>query len=182
VPISVAEIHQDVRKEGLGCGVPMTFIKLGPGTDYDKSTDLLEQVFLKLKSKWLCIYGPDTLQAGMGALLKGLRSLDAMTELECKGSELTPGWLHSVDRWIVDYEQDNQFNFLALRSTDMVRFYFRAIGDTGFIDKGLKVLDTPKQLFAGTKCILVSPKVFKQFKDVILDLANSSQRTRIFIV
>lgn len=180
--ISLANMYEDVRDEGLGIGIPMTFLKLGsPGVEYETSAKLLEYVFMRLKSKWVCVLGEATTQAGMGAFAKGMHQLQITTEFECSGKEISPNWLHSVDRWVVDYTGDDQFNFTALRTPDTVRFYLGVFEDLKFISKGLSVLDTPKKLFAGTKYIVVNRERYKQFREEILSLAKSSPRTRVFV-
>jgi len=112
----------------------------------------------------------------MGSLVKGLSAVGLNVELECTGSVKDPGWLRSVDRWVVDYVEEGGFNLNALRSQDMVRFTVRDTSSISRLEEGLKSLP----MFPGTKTIRLSGDTVLQQE--VFEIARRYQRTRIYQV
>lgn len=158
--ILVNKITEGIRLEGVNYGLPMTFILLGDGFPYDSAEDLVREVLLKSRNRWVCLKGEGTTMVGMGAVMKGIAAIGIQIEVECSGSMKDPGYLHTVDRWIVDYVENNLFNYSALRPQDMVRFFVEDVGDLGEVEEGLERLKT----FPGTKYIKskkINPRILK---------------------
>lgn len=180
--ISVKKIYQGVRTEGVNYGLPMTFVQLGEGNAYDSVDDLLKDIVMFTKCNWVCVLGEDTTQVGMGALVKALYSMGLTIEIVHDGTTRTPGWLHSVERWMVDYAKDNPFNYFALRTQDMVRFTVQQLED---LDDLPKVFEDLK-LCPGTKVIRVmqkpKPKETKELYQKAFELARKYERTRVYLV
>ena len=171
--ITVEKISEGIRKEGLNFGMPMAFIKLGEGTLYSSVDELVREVLMKTRCKWVCLLGESTTQVGMGTLAKGLSSLGLYTEVEVSGSVRDPGWLHVVDRWVVDYAENSLFNYNALRSSDMVRFTIKDRGDLSLMKSGFEEL----KLFSGTKYVKVESK---EVFDEVFQFARKYERSRIY--
>ncbi len=172
--IAVTQISEGVRKEGLNYGLPTVFVKLGPGSPYPQVEELVRDVLTLTKCTWVCILGEDTTQVGIGSLVKGLSAVGLNVELECSGKVKDPGWLRSVDRWLVDLVQDGIFNLGALRSQDMIRFTISTEDSLGALEENLRSLP----MFPGTKAINVtsSKLVAKVFQ-----VARKYPRTRIYL-
>ena len=172
--ITVEKISEGLRKEGLNYGMPMVFLKLGSGTPYSSVDELVREVLMKTRCKWVCLYGENTTQVGMGALVKGLSSLGLYTEVEVNGSVRDPGWLHAVDRWVVDYAENSLFNYNALRSSDMVRFIVEDRGDLSLVKKGFEEL----KLFPGTKYVKVETK---EVLEEVFQFVRRYERSRLYV-
>lgn len=151
--LSVGKMWEGVRQEGVNYGLPVMFIQLGPGAEYT-SEDLVKEVLVHTRCRWCCITGQNTTQVGMGTLVKGLSSVGMSIEVEVDGSIKDPGWLHTIDRWVVDYAKEGLFNYGALRSQDMIRFVIKGEGDLNFAKEGFEDL----KLFPGTKYLMVIPE------------------------
>lgn len=171
--ITVGKISEGVRGEGLNFGLPMVFIKLGMGTEYPSVDELLREVVMKTRCKWALLFGENTTQVGMGTLVKGLSSLGLYTEVEVSGSVRDPGWLHAVDRWVVDYTENALFNFNALRSSDMVRWTVVDRGDLSLMLSGFEEL----KLFPGTKYVRCSNK---ELESEVFQFVRKYERSRIY--
>lgn len=176
--LSIQKISQGIRLEGLGCGLPMTFIQLGPGDSYSKVDDLTGAIYSFSKTKWVCIYGGDTTQVGMGSLVKGLSSLNVLVELECQGEHRSPGWAHQADRWVVDYVDDGLFNYFGLRTQDSIRFTATMPGELDWIQKGFDYL----KLFPGLKYIRLIGSRVETLADPVFELVRKYERTRVYIL
>ncbi len=171
--ISVEKIQEGVRLEGLNYGLPTVFVKLGIGSIYLTVEELIRDILGPSRARWVCILGSNTTQVGLGTLIKGLSSTGFNTEVECWASVRAPGWLHSVDRWVIDYTKNPIFNLGGLRSADMVRFTVGEEEDLDFAEEGFKSL----KLFSGTKYLKVTNKSLwtKAFR-----LARGYDRTRLY--
>ena len=170
--IEVRKIWEGIRQEGLNYGLPMLFIKLGTGPSFQPE-ELVREVFTTTKCKWICLLGEDTTRVGMGTLVKGLSSLNLSSEVEVSGSVKDPGWIHTVDRWIVDFVEDGIFNYGALRSQDMIRFVLEEDGDLRFAEEKLEEL----RMFPGTKLLKLKTLTLLE-KSLIL--ARIHDRCRIY--
>jgi len=171
--IEAEKIWEGIRLEGLNYGLPTTFIKLGPGSEYN-SEELVREVLMHTKCKWVCILGKNTTQVGMGTLVKGLSSVGMYVEVEAGGDVRDPGWLHTVDRWVIDYVKEAAFNYGALRSQDMARFVVEGEGDLNFAKEGFEDL----KLFTGTKYV----KLFdKKLNSEVFSLVRKYERARLYL-
>jgi len=177
--IMVEKIWEGIRQEGLNYGLPMLFIELGLGPSFQPE-ELVREVLTTTKCKWVCLIGEETTRVGMGTLVKGLSSVNLSTEIEVSGSSKDPGWLHTVDRWIVDYVENGNFNYGALRSQDMIRFLIDGKGDLRFVGEKLEEL----RMFPGTKMLSVTK--ISQLDDTlvtdVLILARGYDRCRIYLL
>lgn len=176
--ITVEKIWEGVRREGLNFGLPTTFIQLGPGPEYS-SESLVKDILLNTRCKWVCIFGENTTQVGMGTLVKGLSSVGMYIEVEASGSVRDPGWLHTVDRWVIDYAKEGSFNYNALRSQDMIRFLVKGEGDLNFVRESFPDLS----MFPGTKYIKLDgdkTKVTAMFKGEAFALVRRNDRCRLY--
>lgn len=180
--ISVEKIYEGVRLEGVNYGLPMTFVKLGEGNDYSSGDDLLKDIVMFTKCNWVCLLGKDTTQVGMGNIVKALASMDLSIEVEQDGRTRTPGWMHSVERWLVDYIEGGPFNYFALRTQDMVRF---VIGHQGDLLELTTVFEDLKMCPA-TKCLVVlrqpKPGKNKELYQKAFELSRKYDRTRVYLV
>jgi len=170
--IMVEKIWEGVRLEGLNYGLPMLFIKLGIGPSFQPE-DLVREVLTTTKCKWICLIGEETTRVGMGTLVKGLSSVNLSTEIEVSGSSKDPGWIHTVDRWIVDYVENGNFNYGALRSQDMIRFILEGDSDARFAEGKMEEL----RMFPGTKLLKVTSL---DLAEKALILARGYDRCRIY--
>ena len=171
--ITVEKMSEGVRREGLSYGLPMVFLKLGPGDSYPSTDKLVREILMQAGCRWICLYGENTTQVGMGTVIKGLSSLGLYTEVEVDGSVRDPGWLHAVDRWVVDYRENALFNFNALRSVDAARFAVRDGKDLSLARKGFEEL----KLFPGTKYIRLSNQ---NMEDEAFQLVRKYERARLY--
>jgi len=170
MPILVKKIWEGVRLEGLNYGLPEAFLELGEGIEYSSSMELLRE-FLKVESRWVCIRGTGSTQVGFGSLVKGFGTINLNVELECDGSVRNPGWLNSVDRWVVDFSEEPLFDYYALRTADMLRFTIRNEKD----------LETAKRVFGSLK-LFPGTKYLKMLAPVpgAEELVRKYDRTRIY--
>ena len=173
--ISVRKIWEGIRLEGLNYGLPMLFIKLGTGPTFQPE-DLVREVLTTTKCKWICVLGEETTRVGMGTLIKGLSSVNLSTEVEVSGDVKDPGWIHTVDRWVVDYVDNGSFNYGALRSQDMIRFEIEGMGDLSFVGEKLEEL----RMFPGTKLLRLSSVPTEELLIQVLVLARGYDRCRIY--
>jgi len=121
--IPIVSIKTGLRQEGLNYGVPVTFITLG-GVDRLEIEDILKEVLSKsVKRSWVCIVGEefDPLSFGIGTLVKGLSQLQRYVEVETDGLHRDPSWTHTVDRWVVDFQDKSSYNLGSLRASDTIR-------------------------------------------------------------
>jgi len=154
--VDVAKMWEDIRREGLNYGLPTVFLNLGNGPTYT-SEDLVREVLMHTRCKWVCILGENTTQVGMGTLVKGLSSTGMYIEVEASGAVRDPGWLHTVDRWVINYVKEASFNYGALRSQDMIRFVVKGEGDLNFAKEGFEEM----KVFPGTKYVMLLDKKLK---------------------
>jgi len=171
--VEVVKIYEDIRQEGLNYGLPTTFLRLGLGPEYS-SEELVREVLMHTSCKWVCVYGESTTRVGMGTLAKGLSSVGMYIEVETSGEYRDPGWLHTIDRWVVDYVKDGSFNYNALRSQDMVRFIVSGPGDLSFATEGFEEL----KLFPGTRYIKLGDK---KLKNEAFSLIRKFERSRLYV-
>lgn len=178
--IEIERVWEGVREEGLNYGLPSTFIILGPGPEFT-AEELVREILVNTKCRWVCIQGEGTTRVGMGSVIKGLSSSGLMIEIEVSGEFKDPGWFTSVDRWLVDYVPNGAFNYAALRSNDMVRFYARSLEDLLVIENGFEEL----KIFPGTKVLVLdSSKVSEEsspaFGRAIFELIRKYERVRVY--
>ena len=169
--ISIERVWEGIREEGLNFGLPTLYLELGEGREYASAEELIRETLTLTRCRWVCILGEKTTQVGMGTLVKGLSAVGLNVELECPGSVRDPGWLHTADRWVVDYVKDGAFNYTALRSQDMVRFLVKNEGDLAYAREGFEAL----RLFSGTKCVKVLEEIHGVF-----DLVKRYDRSRVY--
>ena len=169
--ISVEKLSEGIRQEGVNFGLPTVFLKMGLGEDYPTVDSLVRDILMHTKCKWICIFGENTTQVGMGSLVKGLSSLGMLIEIECDGTVRDPGWLHTPDRWVVDWVPDSLFNYHALRSDDQIRFRVEGEGDLRNAKEGFEAL----RLFPGTKYI-----VLKEDVKGVFELIRNYNKSRVY--
>ena len=180
--IYIEKIQEVVRQEGLNYGLSVVLLKLGyVGKEYPAAEDLVRDVMTNTKSKWVCVVGENTTQVGLGTLMKGLNAVGYYTEVECSGLTRDPGWLHLVDRWVIDYVESPVFNMGALRGSDMVRFTVKDRGDLTFVKEGFEQL----RLFTGTRYIKLiqeeGKRVPADLQRDILELLKYHDRARVYV-
>jgi hypothetical protein len=175
--LSVRKIWEGIRKEGLNYGLPMLFVRMGTGPSFQPE-DLVREVYTTTKCKWVCFLGEETTKIGMGTLVKGLSSLNLSTEIEVGGDVRDPGWIHTVDRWVIDYVENGSFNYGALRSQDMIRFQIGGEGDLSFVSEKLEEL----RMFPGTKLLKVEDSTgsLESLLTQVLLLVRGVDRCRIY--
>lgn len=171
--ISVEKISLGFRDIGLNYGFPMTFVKLGLGSEMT-GDELLDEIVKFPGSSWVCFCGQDTIQLGMGTLVKNLLKLGFNTEIEYNGKDNEPKWVHTADRWLVDYIEDGPFNYFALRPQDMVLIDIRktSLGELERYFENLKA-------FTGTKCLFLGSEKDKEHPD-FQSLVRKQVRCRIY--
>jgi hypothetical protein len=172
--ILVEKIFEGVRQEGVNYGLPMVFIKLGYGSEYPTGEGLVREIVTKCKCKWVCIFGDNTTQVGMGTVIKGLASVSMNIEVECPGSIRDPGWFASVDRWLIDYAEEPLFNTGILRTFDMVRFIVNGEGDLNQLQQGFKSL----KAFPGNKIVIIKNK---SIAPAVFAFARDYDRVRLYL-
>lgn len=178
--IEVAKTWEGVRQEGLNFGLPMFFLKLGIGSNFE-ADELVKTIITSAHCRWVYIFGDETTKIGMGSLVKGLSAVGLSTEIEVGGNVRDPGWIHTVDRWVVNYVENASFNYGALRGQDMIRFQVNSESDIRFVAGKLEDL----RMFPGTKVLKLNigdenpdwnPQLFQQ----ILLLAGKYDRCRLY--
>lgn len=172
--IVVNKIWEGLRQEGLNYGLPTTFLELGEGVPYSTTEELVKVLITNTKCKWICIRGEGTTQVGMGTLIRGLSSIGVYTEIEIDGSVRDPGWLHSVDRWIVDYQPQLVFNIGSLRSQDMIRYTVNCREDLPVVELAFE----KQKAFTGTKYVKTSDK---ELLKVCFDFVRKYERGRLYL-
>lgn len=135
--ISVEKFYEATRLEGLNCGLPCTFVKFGPGEQFSKVEDFVGKVVRLARFRWVVLLGEGTTQQGMGTAVRGLWQCNLSSEFEVSGLRKDPSWLHSVNKWTVDYVEDPVFNYGSLRSGDMIRFHVKDFKDLERLAEGL---------------------------------------------
>jgi len=175
--VEVSKIWEGIRLEGLNYGLPSTFLQLGIGPNYS-SEELVRDVLMQTKCKWLVILGENTTQVGMGSLVKGLSSIGMYIELEVDGRTRDPGWMHSVERWVVDYVKGGAFNYGALRSQDMVRFTAREEKDLPVVEEAFELL----KFFTGTKVLRIPKPLASKLWGNAFALVRKYERSRLYTV
>ena len=173
--ITVEKIWEGVRLEGVNYGLPQVFLKLGQGDEYPSIEKLVQQIMMTTQSRWACILGENTTQVGMGTLIKGLSAVQLHIELECSASIRDPGWVHTVDRWMLDYVEKPLFDIGKLRSQDMIRFTIESEPDVILLQTGFERL----KLFEGYKCVnLKSKRLYPE----VFNFVRKFERSRIYLM
>lgn len=140
--IPIVSIKTELRQEGLNYGVPVTFVILG-GVDRVEVEDILKEVLtLSIKRSWVCIMGEefDPLSFGIGTLVKGLSQLQRYVEVETDGLHRDPSWAHTVDRWVVDFQENPSYNLGSLRASDTIRVKVDSAADASIVEENLSNL------------------------------------------
>ncbi len=140
--IPIVSIKTGLRQEGLNYGVPVTFITLGGASRLDVE-DILKEVLSKsVKRSWVCISGEefDPLSFGIGTLVKSLSQLQRYVEVETDGLHRDPNWTHTVDKWVVDYQEKHSFNLGSLRASDTIRVKVGSLEDHFWVETVLEAL------------------------------------------
>jgi len=177
--IAVEKFSEDIREEGLNYGLPTLFVKLGLGAAGEfQPESLVREIYLLTKCRWICFIGGETTQVGMGTLIKGLSTMGLQVEVEARGDVKDPGWLHTADRWIIDYVENGLFNLGALRSQDMIRFTIEGDGDLAFTRDKMEEL----KMFPGTKVLKAVLPMDKKLLTDILVIARQYDRCRVYKV
>lgn len=138
--IPIVSIKTGLREEGLNYGVPTTFVTLG-GVDRLEVEDILKEVLSKsVKRSWVCIRGEefDPLSFGIGTLVRGLSQLQRYVEVETDGLHRDPNWTHTVDRWVVDFQENPSYNLGSLRASDTIRVRVDSLEDSSRVEKVLE--------------------------------------------
>ena len=141
--IPIISIKTGLREEGLNYGVPVTFITLG-GVERFEVEDILKQVLSKsVKRSWVCIIGEefDPLSFGVGTLVRGLSQLQRYVEVETDGLHRDPSWAHTVDRWVVDFQEKSSYNLGSLRASDTIRIKVDSSADASIVEGDLDSVD-----------------------------------------
>lgn len=180
--LEVTRIYEGLRKEGLGIGVPMTFVEMGFGEDYPKVDSLVGQIVKNARTRWICITGEDTIRVGMGTLVTGLVKCDLRVEVTYSGLDRDPSWLLNTDRWIVEYLPRSSFNYKGLRSSDMVKFIPKSEDSRSPDLKRASEFLEALRGFVGTKYFLVSQELRedKPFIRELFELIVPEERVRIY--
>lgn len=178
--LAVSKMWEGVRQEGLNYGLPMLFMRVGSGPTFEPE-ELVKKVVTSASCKWVCILGDETTKIGMGTLVKGLSSVGLSTEVEVGGEIKDPGWIHTVDRWCVDFIENGSFNYAALRGQDMIRFQVRSESDIRFVSERLE----EQRMFPGTKVLRLhmaedNPDWDPSLLTRILQLAGKYDRCRLY--
>lgn len=163
----VESFYETTRQEGVNCGLPMTFMRMGLGQYFPKVEDLVGTILSLANCNWVAIVGEDTTRAGMGSVTRGLWQCGFSTEVEVSGERKDPSWLNSVTKWVVDYTDNNVFNFGALRSNDQVRFVVSTPEDFELVKIGFEEL----QKLPSIKYIRYKPDTSKMTKGEVNQLA-----------
>ena len=169
--IGVEKIFGGLRAEGVNYGLPMTFVCLGVGTEYS-GDDLVSEIWKLNKCQWICFYGEDTLQLGMGTVVRNLSALGLRVEIENDGKAQTPGWLNEADRWVVDYTP-GPFSYKSLRAQDMIRIIISSIDEV----EALKSILEKVRGFEASKYLVIPPSLILD----CFDLVCNNGRIRIFV-
>ena len=172
--IPVISIKTGLREEGLNYGVPVTFISLG-GVNRLEIEDILKEVLSKsVKRSWVCITGEefDPLSFGIGTLIRGLSQLQRYVEVETDGLHRDPSWTHTVDRWVVDYQETSSFNLGSLRASDTIRIEVTSTMDTSTVGE---ILETTSKINC-VKYLKVTKGTQKKWHDLI----SKYERVRVF--
>jgi len=172
--ISIEKIYHDIRAEGFNAGTPMTFVKVGFGSDYEKAEDLVSDIMkLVMSNRWVCVVAEEA--TGLGTLIKDLRTCQLRTEVCCSGTFKDPGWLHSADRWCIDHVEGGTFNYLALRGNDMLRFTINGLEDLPALSEYLKDFF----LLTGLKIIKLTSSS-KELRRQAIQIAGKFDKVRIY--
>jgi len=176
--IKVERIYEGIRQEGLGAGLPMAFVQLGEGREYEKVEYLVKEVMFTAQCKWICFLGEEGLPIGMGSLSRALHTIGLYQELVCPGTEKNPSWLHAIDRWVVDYVPDGLFDYFSLRNHDTIRFRGNTKEDLEIASEAFEYL----KLFPGWKYFTVSRGRRDELHYERMDLSKKYDRVRIYEV
>ena len=183
--IEVERIYDDVRTEGLYCGTPMTFLKLGLGSEYTGCKQLLEEVVLLGRRRWVCLIGEDTTRAGIGRFFEGLRSFGFSSEVVIASSRKEPGWRTKTTSIIVDFNGKMVYDLTTLRAGDAIRFTMTDHDDL----KNIRPVLDKFEADAFWKFLYVDPTVEKgQKRPLVLkhlimetaEVANKYEKARVF--
>ncbi len=186
--IEVKRIYDDVRTEGLYCGTPMTFVELGLGTEYQGCRQLLEQVVVLGRRRWVCLLGEDTTRAGIGRFFEGLRSFGFSSEAIIASTRKEPSWRTKTTSIVVSYAGKMVYDLTTLRSGDAIQFPITAPSDLKRMGPALDRLE--KDPF--WKFLYIDPKQKKgedperarlELKKMIMDaaeIANKYEKARVF--
>lgn len=165
--IGVKKMTEGFRTVGPSYGMPVTFVELDAyGQEYQPN-DLVREILFFANTRWVCIFGGNPVQTGMGTLVKGLHAVRLYTEMEASASCVTPSWMSAIDRWDITFEEDGPFNLTALRNYDALRFDVDVLED---LDKISTYLGSEEiKLFPGVKYLRPSLS-FVKVKSNILEM------------
>jgi len=112
----VLKIWRGYRKIGPSCGLSSFFVDFGFGLSLTP-----EELLTKLDKEHLFLGATIVLrnspvkEKGVGILVEGLKSVNLRVEVEESGRTKDPLWFPKVDRWVVDWSTNPEFNYNALR-------------------------------------------------------------------
>lgn len=169
---SVASIRQAIRPPGLGMGLLSLEVDMSGGREYALET-LIKKVLDESVSEWVTFIGDNTTAVGMGQLIHGLSHCGLKIEIEPAEDIKDPGWIHTVDRWVITYHVNSPFNYFILRAHDGLRFEIRDLQDLVTARTELDRL----RLSPSTKYLyLMNKRIYKEAVDTIKEFP----RTRLF--
>jgi len=183
--IEVEKIYDDIRTEGLYCGTPMTFVKLGLGTEYPSCRQLLENVVLLGRRRWVCLIGENTTRAGIGRFFEGLKSFGFSSEVVITGNRKEPGWRNKTTSIIVELGEELRYDLTTLRMGDAIRISLHTVDDVKNIQSVLdrfeedpfwKFLFIDPVLGKGEKRNLVLKRMIMEAAEA----ANKCEKARVF--
>ena len=115
--MNVFRLHRGYRKIGPSYGLPVFYIDMGIGLNLTPEELLvrLEKMELFLGAT-IVIRNNPIREKGAGILVEGLKSVNLKVEVEEDGTTRDPMWFPKVDRWVVDFIANNEFNYGVLRA------------------------------------------------------------------
>lgn len=122
--MNIFKVHQGYREIGLGYGLPVYFVDFGVGLSL-KAQQVADRLFaLGLqKNEWIVLRNGPVGENGCGVLVSGLKRLGFKVEVEDEGAFGCPGWFPQVDRWLIWYRENSNFNYHALRARQDMLIY-----------------------------------------------------------
>jgi hypothetical protein len=171
---NVASIRQAIRPPGLGMGLLTLEVDMSGGRDYALEI-LIQKLLNESVSEWVTFIGENTTAVGMGQLVHGLSHCGLKVEIEPAEDVKDPGWVHTVDRWVITYRINSPFNHFILRAHDALKFEVREVEDLEITRQGLEKL----RLSPSAKYIyLLNKRLYKDAVEVVKEFPKLRLFTR----
>ena len=113
--MKVLRVNRGYRDFGINLGLPVFYVECGSGINKDPLKVIEELHEDGLNSRMWVVCQSLLGERDAGTFVGSLKKLGCYVEIEHDGLGKVPGWYPQIDRWIVDWIKDTEWNYGAMR-------------------------------------------------------------------